>query len=450
MSNLIDTAAPTETALIVQPVFSMQVRKHSNYDERDLDHQMEEAVGLVRAIQIDVAGLEKANINKINAGRFFGSGTIDRIRSMVDEFEPNVVFVNHNLSPVQQRNLEKDWGTKVIDRTGLILEIFGARAQTKEGRLQVELAQLEYQKSRLVKAWSHLERQRGSTSFVGGPGESQLELDKRIIGERINQIKKELLKVRKTRDLARQSRERVPFPIIAIVGYTNAGKSTLFNCLTGANVFAEDLPFATLDPTMRQLVLPSGKECILSDTVGFITDLPTHLVESFRATLEQVQHADVILHVRDATQPDFETHKKDVLSILSDLGVKVESDPRLFEVVNKMDICPEGRIDSIERAIQFGEKIIGVSAITGQGIESLLVMIDEFLSRHASVLNYKIPAREGRAMSWLYENASVKGRHDEDNHVIFSVSIDGAQRNRFESQFGFVPEEFEPKQEEAV
>lgn len=419
----------------MQPVFSKQVR--GDAPERDLDHQLEEAVGLVHAIQIEVAGLDKANVTRINPGHFFGSGTIERIEGQVKELKPNIVFVNHNLSPVQQRNLEKAWNAKVIDRTGLILEIFGERAQTKEGRLQVELAQLEYQKSRLVKAWSHLERQRGGTSFVGGPGESQLEIDRRLIGERIAHLKKELAKVRKTRELGRQSRERVPYPIVALVGYTNAGKSTLFNRLTGAGVFAEDLPFATLDPTMRQLTLPSGREVILSDTVGFITDLPTHLVESFRATLEQVQHADVILHVRDSTQPDFDMHKADVLGILSDLGVDVETDERLFEVINKMDICPEDRQDEINRILHFEERALGVSAITGEGTDALLTAVDAYLSRHASDVVYNLPIHDGKALSWLYDHAEIRSRDAEGNDVLVSVFIDPANKDRFESRFGY-------------
>ncbi|MAZ75712.1 MAG: GTPase HflX [Micavibrio sp.] len=405
--------------------------------ERDLDHQIEEAKGLVHAINIEEVGFEKANINKLNAGNFFGKGTIERIGDFVKQLEPTIVFVNHNLSPVQQRNLETVWGAKVLDRTGLILEIFGQRAQTKEGRLQVDLAQLEYQKSRLVKAWSHLERQRGGTSFIGGPGESQLEIDRRLIGERISLLKKELAKVRKTRELGRQSRERVPYPIVAIVGYTNAGKSTLFNRLTGASVFAEDLPFATLDPTLRQLTLPSGRSVILSDTVGFITDLPTHLVESFRATLEQVEHADVILHVRDSTQPDFEEHRKDVLGILSDLGVDVENDSRLFEVVNKMDICPENRLADVKRAIQFSDTTMGVSAITGEGVGELLQAIDSYLSRNSHELTYSIPVSDGKALSWLYDNSEVLSRSDEEGSVLLSVTIDPANKDKFESHFGY-------------
>lgn len=431
-----ETADPVETAFIVQPVFSRQARGGA-FVERNLEHQIEEAKGLIHAINIEEVGFETANIKKLNAGNFFGKGTIERIGDFVKELEPTIVFVNHSLSPVQQRNLETAWGAKVIDRTGLILEIFGQRAQTKEGRLQVDLAQLEYQKSRLVKAWSHLERQRGGTSFIGGPGESQLEIDRRLIGERISLLKKELLKVRKTRELGRKSRERVPYPIVAIVGYTNAGKSTLFNRLTGASVFAEDLPFATLDPTLRQLTLPSGRNVILSDTVGFITDLPTHLVESFRATLEQVEHADVILHVRDSTQPDFEEHKKDVLGILSDLGVDVESDSRLFEVVNKMDICPESRLSDVNRAIQFSDTVMGVSAITGEGIDELLIAIDAYLSRNSRELNYMIPASDGKAISWLYDHAEVIARDDIANSVILSVLIDPANKNKFESQHDY-------------
>ncbi|MEM9470155.1 MAG: GTPase HflX [Pseudomonadota bacterium] len=440
-----ETAKPQETAFIVQPVFSQQVRQNSpSYSiKRDLDHQIEEAKGLIHAIHLNVVGMNKANVSKIYAGKFLGSGTIDRISAAVKEQNPTIVFFNHNLSPVQQRNLEKAWKVKVLDRTGLILEIFGERAQTKEGRLQVELAQLDYQKSRLVKAWTHLERQRGGTSFVGGPGESQLEIDRRLIGERIAHLKKELQKVRKTRDLGRQSRERVPYPVVALVGYTNAGKSTLFNRLTGANVFAEDLPFATLDPTMRQIRLPSGRDVILSDTVGFITDLPTHLVEAFRATLEQVQHADMILHIRDATQNDFDQHKIDVHEILSDLGVEGSEDERYHEIINKMDVCPEDRENEVKRLLEFQGKTQSLSAITGQGCDDLLKLIDQFLSRHSKEISYRIPVYDGKALSWLYDHGDIRNREQEEQEIVLSLFMDQAEQNKFEARFGYKEKENE-------
>jgi len=350
-------------------------------------------------------------------------------------------MVNYTLSPVQQRNLEKQFNAKIIDRTGLILEIFGARAQTKEGRIQVELAQLEYQKSRLVKAWSHLERQRGGTSFVGGPGESQIEIDRRLIAGRISNLRKELIKVRKTRELDRKARERVPFPVVALVGYTNAGKSTLFNRLTGADVFAKDLLFATLDPTLRRIKLASGRDVILSDTVGFISDLPTHLIEAFRATLDQTQHADIILHVRDSTQTDYDAHKQDVMSIMRDLGIEYETDDRIFEVINKIDICGEDRRDDIMRDAKFHENIIPISAQTGEGVDTLLEVVDDFLSRHSRAITYALPLADGKALAWLYQHAEVidtKEKQD-GNHIL--VHIDEANQNRFEGLFSYAPHE---------
>ncbi len=432
----------SETALIIHPVFTSV----PTLERGDIPQAIEEACGLAKAIDLDILEPLQVNISRINAGHFFGKGTRENIGKAVEEHQPDIVMVNHTLSPVQQRNLEKELGCKIIDRTGLILEIFGARAQTKEGRIQVELAQLNYQRSRLVKAWSHLERQRGGTSFIGGPGESQLELDKRLIAVRVANLKKELEKVRKTRDLGRKARERVPFPVVALVGYTNAGKSTLFNRLTGAKVFAEDLLFATLDPTLRRIELPSGRTVILSDTVGFISDLPTHLVEAFRATLEQTQYADLILHVRDSTQVDYDIHKAEVIRIMADLGIEYETDERVFEVINKLDICPEARRDEIERDGKFQNHILPISAQTGQGVEHLLTVIDEFLSRNWEELTYKIPASDGKALAWLYQHGEVletkesaQGHPKEDDGTLeIIVHIDPANKNRFESLFPYL------------
>lgn len=427
------TETTPDTALVVHPIFTnVPVPQRP-----DADQAMDEAVGLVAAINMPVEASMFVNVGRIHPGRFVGTGTLDNIKAKIEELEPQVLMMNFTLSPVQQRNLEKELKVKVIDRTGLILEIFGERAQTKEGRIQVELAQLNYQRSRLVKAWSHLERQRGGTSFVGGPGESQLEIDRRLIDERIVRLKKHLEKVRKTRDLGRQAREKVPFPVVALVGYTNAGKSTLFNYLTESKVFAEDLLFATLDPTMRRLTLPSGKEIILSDTVGFISDLPTHLVDAFRATLEQTKYADVILHVRDTTQNDYDSHKADVVKIMGDLGIDYDNSNHIFEVLNKIDACSEARQNEIERAAKFEENILPLSAITGEGIDSLLETIDTFLSRHSKMREYIVPVEDGKAVAWLYQHAEVIEQEEGADSLKIIVHIDPANQNRFEGLFPY-------------
>lgn len=431
-----------ETVLIVHPVFASS----SVSVAQDVGQAIEESCGLAEAIQLQIADTLQVNIRRVSAGYLFGKGTRENIAKAVKKHEPDIVLINHTLSPVQQRNLEKEFEAKVIDRTGLILEIFGARAQTKEGRLQVELAQLNYQRSRLVKAWSHLERQRGGTGFIGGPGESQLEIDRRLIAGRIANLKKELVKVRKTRDLGRKARERVPFPVVALVGYTNAGKSTLFNRLTGADVFAEDLLFATLDPTMRRIELPSGRIVILSDTVGFISDLPTHLIESFRATLEQTQYADVILHMRDSTQNNYDAHKQEVIRIMGDLGIDYENDDRVLEVINKVDACDTARRSEIERDAKFNDHIFAVSAQTGEGIDDLLQNIDSFLSRSWLTIQYDILVSDGKAMAWLYQHAEVietkEGETEEGEDVTtLLVHIDPINQNRFEGLFPYAANE---------
>ncbi len=429
----------SETVLIIHPVFT-NLRKS---ERGDALQAIEEACGLAAAINLEILDKSQVNVGRIHAGRFFGRGTVENIAAMVVEHEPDIVLVNYALSPVQQRNLEKELSAKVIDRTGLILEIFGARAQTKEGRIQVELASLEYQRSRLVRSWTHLERQRGGAGFMGGPGESQLEIDRRLIAGRISSLKKDLVKIRKTRDLGRKARERIPFPVVALVGYTNAGKSTLFNRLTGANVFAEDLLFATLDPTMRRVELASGRVVILSDTVGFIVDLPTDLIESFRATLEQTQYADVILHMRDATQSDYEAHKQEVIRIMADLGIEYETDERVFEVVNKIDACTAQRREEVIRKASFDPSVLPVSAQTGEGVDALLNTLDDFLSRNWSVLHYDIPVSDGKALAWLYQHGDVvetkEGKEKEGEDMItILVHIDPANQNRFESLFPYV------------
>jgi GTP-binding protein HflX len=424
-----------ENALIVHPIFT----NVPTVERGDAHQAMEEACGLAEAIKLDIVSTLQVNISRIQAGYLFGKGTRENIQKAIKEHQPDIVMVNHTLSPVQQRNLEKEWKVKVIDRTGLILEIFGMRAQTKEGRIQVELAQLDYQRSRLVKSWSHLERQRGGQSFVGGPGESQLELDKRMLADRMANLRKELEKVRKTRELGRKAREKVPFPVIALVGYTNAGKSTLFNRLTGAEVFAKNLLFATLDPTLRRIELPSGRIVILSDTVGFISDLPTHLIEAFRATLDQTQYADVILHVRDSTQNDYDSHKEDVIKIMIDLGIDYESDERVFEIINKIDACSEARRNEIERESHFHDHVLPISAETGEGVDELLTLIDEFLSRKFKHISYELPMSDGKAIAWLYQHGEVLEAKEEGDITKILVHIDPANQNRFESSFPYEP-----------
>ena len=393
---------------------------------------MEEAEGLSRAIFLQVLETRVVNVSMISPGYLLGEGTRKELEAVIAELEPTVVIVNFTLSPVQQRNLEKIWNVKVIDRTGLILEIFGERAQTKEGKIQVELAALNYQRSRLVKSWTHLERQRAGGGFLGGPGETQLELDRRMIDDKIVRLKKQLLEVRRTRDLSRQNREKVPFPVVALVGYTNAGKSTLFNTLTGADVFAEDLPFATLDPTLRKLKLPNGQWVILSDTVGFIADLPTHLVEAFRATLEQVQYADVILHVRDISSEDTEAQREDVISVLSDLGIDYSADPRIIEVLNKIDAAEDVRPRLYRN---FTGAQIGVSALKKKNLPALLNAVTEIVSNKRESVKISLNAGQGKALSWLYANAEIVQKRAKEDKLTLTVAIEPADLKMFESRF---------------
>ncbi|MDG1708402.1 MAG: GTPase HflX, partial [Emcibacteraceae bacterium] len=368
----------------------------------------------------------KFPINKVRPATYLGKGKLEEMAAHIKAADIELVVANCELSPGQQRNLERDLKTKVIDRTGLILEIFGERAQTKEGVLQVELAHLSYQKSRLVKSWTHLERQRGGFGFLGGPGESQIESDRRLIDERIGKIKKQLETVVKTRELHRNSRRKVPFPIIALVGYTNAGKSTLFNYLSNAKVMAEDLLFATLDPTMRNVDMPNGKKAIFSDTVGFISDLPTHLVAAFRATLEEVTEADIILHIRDISHPETDAQKQDVEDILNSLGVLDDKNKSLFEVWNKVDLLDEERRGVFENMAQRVDNVALVSSISGEGCDELLETLDEVLAKDKKTFELTFSHEAGADIALFYQHGEVLERIDSETECKITVRLDPA------------------------
>lgn len=397
--------------------------------------RLEEAEGLARAINLNVVYKEVVKLRDIKPSTYFSRGFIDRIKPVITDEEIELVIIDTMISPIQQRNLEKALQVKVIDRTALILEIFGERAKTKEGKLQVDLAHLTYQRSRLVRSWTHLERQRGGAGFLGGPGETQIELDRRLIEDKIVRIKKDLEKVKKTRELQRSARKRVPYPIVALVGYTNAGKSSLFNYLSNSDVFAKDLLFATLDPTMRRIKLPSGREIILSDTVGFISDLPHELVMSFRATLEEVLEADIIVHVRDIANENTTTQKKDVLSVLKNLGLKnIENESNYLEVLNKIDLLDEAGQKSLEESAKRNPQIIPISAITGQGTKAFLNIIDEKLSANYDSVEVCINAADGRLLSWIYDNADVLDSKNKKDQIILRLRADAATLSKLKTQ----------------
>ena len=398
---------------------------------RSAEARLAEAIGLAASIELVVVHSAILPLRAKRSSSLLGSGQIEAQAAAMHEQDVAVAIIDAQLTPVQQRNLEKAWGCKVIDRTGLILDIFGARARTSEGALQVELAHLDYQRSRLVRSWTHLERQRGGFGFLGGPGETQIEADRRLIGDRIVRLKKELEQVRRTRSLHRSARKRVPFPIVALVGYTNAGKSTLFNALTGAEVVARDQLFATLDPTMRGLRLPSGRQIILSDTVGFISELPTELVAAFRATLEEVSEADVILHVRDAAHPDTDAQRADVLAVLGGMvrdGVLDEDwRSRCIEVLNKADLL--GGIDHVPAR----HDAIAVSAISGEGLARLAAAIDGRIAASMEVSRYDLAPSDGAALAWLYRHGEVIGREDDGETIRMHVRLRPEDRMRFEA-----------------
>ncbi len=440
------TKQSATVTVIIHPLLKARDGEASDYRERA---RLEEARGLAAAINLDVRHAESVNVTKARPSTFLGQGTVERLADFMEEIGAELVIMDAHISPGQQRNLERAWNAKVIDRTGLILEIFGERAQTREGQMQVELAHLNYQKSRLVRSWTHLERQRGGFGFLGGPGETQIEIDRRLIGERITKLKKELGTVTRTRGLHRRARQKVPYPIIALVGYTNAGKSTLFNTVTQSTVVAMDQLFATLDPTMRQLRLPSGRTVILSDTVGFVSDLPHELVAAFRATLEEVLEADVIVHVRDIAHPETEEQKQDVEDVLLQLGIEVDhiipgespvhhhpelSHRPVIEALNKIDLLDEATCSAVKAGAERRADQMPISALIGEGTSELLAAIDAELARKRSALGVSIPSDDGETLAWLYRRGEVLSRSDNETNIDLTVLLDTADVARLQKR----------------
>jgi GTPase len=432
---LIESQAPAQRALVVHPLRS------GAQTSRDPALRLIEASGLAEALDLVVADARMENVRQVRPGAYFGEGKIEEIKAIAEAEDCDVLILDDQMSPVQQRNLEKALNLKVIDRTGLILEIFARRARTREGKLQVELARQTYERTRLVRTWTHLERQRGGTGKTGGPGERQIELDRRMIADRIVKLKRELEDVRRTRAIQRASRKRIPYPVIALVGYTNAGKSTLFNRSAAAKVFAKDMPFATLDTTLRAVRTPSGRDVILSDTVGFITDLPTELVAAFRATLEEVAQADLLVHVRDIAHQDSDNQKRDVEEVLGRVLKDGDHNPPMIEAWNKIDaVDPERgaylRTRVSASGLDGSTQGVCVSALTGEGVADLFALIDQELSADTRPLELVIGANQGDARAWLFRKGAVRHeKTDDEGQTLLSVRLNSEDAARFVSQW---------------